>query len=100
MAAPLYKVGQEGADAIEAREHEHLEWQQQHYGEEGEPDFGGADDLISGVVSLYPGTSDGPRILYHVGSQVLRRASRTPARTLRVMGGVRARDLGIQILRA
>ena len=62
-AAKSYKVGQERVDAIEAREHGHVEWQRKQFGEEGEPDFGGPDDLISGVTDLYPGASDGPRIL-------------------------------------
>ena len=64
-AAKSYKVGQERVDAIEAREHEHLDWQRHHYGDEGlsEPDFGGPDDLIGDVTDLYPGASDGPRIL-------------------------------------
>ena len=64
-AARCYKVGQERVDAIESREHEHVEWQQLHFGgkEEGETDFGGPDDLINGVTNLYPGASDGPRIL-------------------------------------
>ena len=57
-AARSYKVGQERVDTIESREHEHVEWQRQHYGEEGEPDFGGPDDLINGATTLYPGASD------------------------------------------
>ena len=41
-----------------------MEWQQLHFGgKEGETDFGGPDDLINGATNLYPGTSDGPRIL-------------------------------------
>ena len=51
-AARSYKVGQERVDAIESREHEHVEWQQLHSGgKEGETDFGGPDDLIRWPVS-------------------------------------------------
>ena len=70
-AAKSYKVGQERVDAIEAREHEHVDWQRTQFGDAGEPDFGGPDDLISSVTKLYPGASDGRRPPHHIGSQVL-----------------------------
>ena len=70
-AAKSYKAGQERVDAIEAREHEHVDWQRTKFGDAGEPDFGGPDDLISSVTKLYPGASDGRRPPHHIGSQVL-----------------------------
>ena len=60
-AAKSYKIGQERVDAIEAREHEHLEWQRHHHGDEGrsEPEYGGPDDFIGGVTDLYPSVIPG-----------------------------------------
>ena len=57
-AARSYKVGQERVGAIESREHEHVEWQRQHYGEEGEPDFGGPDDLINRTATPFKRSAD------------------------------------------